>query len=719
MGFVFRPLSGVATRLRRQAQDLAREAAKGGLLHRFYEIFLIRAAGSGGDAVATVIETPTYLLGGFGGQNGASNYYTYCVAADFGPLLDAITRESIKIGDSGAEPNITKDEFKLRIPWGDGRLSLGSLPAWGGTRNALNNTTGVYINTPSAVITSVCPSLVDEATEDHPWVRSLFICRANGYMAGSPVVYDGTEQPPIETQPDVPAKHPAVNKETPVGRPERISGLEIAQALLALGANDELALAGPCIEWGPLVGLATVLVREITPPGSSVQGNELRFVRWTVTDNGEDVEPRFTPALAWVAPFGITQTPMADRPTPISAVTAADPLYTYPGWAYANTTVEGRDARDGRLFMRDLNTYMRLHTPLVGFAKGSTETTLALIEIRSEVEGATVSVRGYFDSGIPPVLFNTVSIPANVATKWTTYVAKLEANSTLSLVQLAQFTDSRYDTAGATTRAQVQAYGGFTTLEDVPAPRLFCSEWAVPYEVLPAEPDGGGAHNIQGEPARKVLKQYSNYVALSDLSYYFLDGDGNKVTPAFGDYYPMLYHVSTGAAGITPAPTNARIGFGNSAFYDNNPRVGNNAPMPMCQFAPGMMAIVVAPKAGYTAASQTIRVAVFDVLTGALKALSAALATIQLPATLTLTCVEQGTVVDGELASYGSLLLSVSTTLTTDTRSDGIFAITGLNKLTWVAREPSNIPAVYGGNALVPATLGVTANLTFVKPTAL
>lgn len=719
MGFVFRPLSGVATRLRRQAQDLAREAAKGGLLHRFYEIFLIRAAGSGGDAVATVIETPTYLLGGFGGVNGASDYYTYCVAADFGPLLDAITRETIKIVDGNAAPNIPLDEFKLRIPWGDGRLSLGSLPAWGGTRNALNNSTGVYVITPSAVITAVCPSLIDEGTEDHPWVRSLFICRANGFMAGSPVVYDGTEQPPIETPPDVPTGHPAVNKEAPIRRPERISGLEIAQALLALGANDELAYAGPCIEWGPLAGLATVQTRTITPPGSSVQGNELRFVRWSVVDDGEGAEPRFIPALSWVVPFGIDEMPAADKPEAISAVAAADPLYTYPGWAISHTTIEGRDARDGRLFMRDLNTYMRLHTPLVGFAEGSTETTLAIIEVQAEVEGATVSVRGYFDSGVPPVLFNTVNIPANVATKWTTYVAELDTAGVVSLVEMAQFTDSRYVTTGGITRNQVQAYAGFTTLEDVPAPRLFCSEWAVPYEVLPAEPDGGGAHNIQGEPARKVLTQYYNYVALSDLSYYMLDGDGNKTALAFGDYYPMLYHVSTGLPGVFPAPTNARPGFGNASFYDNTPRYGNNAPMPMCQFAPGMAAIVVAPKASYTSNGQLIRIAVFDVLTGDLKALSPALAGVQLPATLTLTCVEQGTVADGELTSYGSLLLSVSTALTNDTRSDGIFAITGLTNLTWVAREPSNIPAVYGGNALVPATLGVTANLTFVKPTAL
>lgn len=718
MGFVFRPLTGAATRLRRQAQDLAREAAKDGLLHRFYEIFLVRATGNGGDSVATVIELPTYLLGGFGGQNGATSYYTHAVAADFGALLDSITRESIRVVDGNPTTNVPLDAFKLRLPWGDGRLSLGSLPAWGDTRNALNNSTGVYVNTPSAVLTAVCPTLVDEDTAPHPWVRSLFICRANGHMAAMPVVYDGFQDPPVETAPDVPAEHPAVNPAVPLGKPQRLSGLEVAQSLLGLGGNDELAYAGPCIEWGPLTGMATALVRTINAPATTVIGNELRFVRWLTTDAGEGVNPRFTSVLEWVSQLGIAELPGADQPDPLSAVPAADPLYTYPGWALANTTVEGRDARDGRLFMRDLNTYMRVHTPQVGFVEGATETALALVEVQSETEGATVSVRGYFDDGMT-VTFNTVNVPANAATRWITYVAEITAAGVVSLVKLEEFLDSRYVTAGALTRNQIQAYGGFTTGGVVPEPRLFCSEWAVPYEVLPAVADGAPPLNVQGEPARKVLTQYFNYVALSDLSFYMLDGAGNKTALDFGAYYPMLYHVSTSPAGTIPAPTNARTGFGNSAFYDNVPRVGNNAPMPICQFAPGMVAVVVAPSANYTANGQLIRIAVFDVETGDLKALGPAIAGIQLPATLTLTCIEQGTVVDGELTTYGRLLLSVSTTLTAPTRSDGIFAITDLSKLTWVAREPSNIPATYGGNALVPATLGVTANLTFVKPTAL
>lgn len=717
MGFVFRPMSGVATRLRRQAEDLARVVAKGGLLHRFYEIFLVKASGSDGNSIATVIELPTYLLGGFGGQDGATDYYTHSTVSDFGPLLDAITRDSLRIVDGGPVPNVPLDKFKARLPWGDGRLSIGSLPAWGDTRNALNNTTGVYVITPSAVLTAVCPSLVAHSAP-HPWLRSLFVCRANGFMSGSPLVYDGFQEPPVETPGDIPTGHPAVNAATPLGKPQRISGVEVAQALLGLGVNDELAYAGPCVEWGPLAGMATAQVSTLNAPTATIFGNELRFVRWAVSDAGDGENPRFTPALDWVTPLGINELPGADQPDPISAVAAADPLYTYPSWALTYTTVQGRDGRDGRLFMRDLNTYMRVHAPLVGYAEGASETLLFLVEVQSETEGATVSVRGYYDDGMT-VLFNTVNVPANAARRWITYVAEITAGGAVSLIKLEEFLDSRYVITGALTRNQIQAYGGFTTGSVTPEPRLFCSEWAVPYEVLAADADGPPPYNIQGEPTRKVLTQYYNYVALSDLSFYMLDGAGTKTALDFGVYYPLLYHVSTGDAGVFPAPTNARTGFGNSSFYDNNPRYANNAPAPMCQFAPGMVAMVVAPSANYAADIQQIRIAVFDVETGDMKALGSVLAAINLPATITLTCVEQGTVVDGELTSYGRLLMSVSTLLAGPTRADGIFAITGLSKLTWVAREPSNVAAVYAGNALVPATLGVTSNLTFVAPTAL
>lgn len=722
MGVAFRPLTGAAARLRRQALDLARQVLRGGGLNRIYEVFIVRATGASGNAVATVIETPTYLLGAFGGPNGLSNYYLPVAQVDFGAMLDYLLREDVKQDGGNPVPSVPLDEFKLRIPWGDGRVSVGALPAWGDIRNAVNNSTSVGVSLPSAAMVAVCPSLVEETPdlEDRPWLRSLFVCRANGYMSGSPLIYDGTEDPPVETAPDVPAKHPAINPDVPVGRAERISGLEIAQDLLSLGARDELHYAAQPIEWGPLHGMVPVLVRTLAEASAAVQGNELRFVRYQITDLGADQTPRYSAALNWVLSLGADELPVADRPAALSNVDAADNTFTYPGWAIADTTVAGRTATTGRLRMRDPNVYMRVHSLLAGKAEGATDDCIALVEIQSEVEGASVSVRGYKDNGVDPVSFNTVVVPANPATKWVSYVAKITFDGLLTLTKLVEFVDSRYDTAGSLARKQVQAYGGFTAAGDTPGPRLFCSEWTIPYEVVAAQPDGPPPYLIQGEPAKRVLEQYYNYVALADLEFYMLAGDGTKTPLDFGDYYPMLYENRTGAAGVAPAPTNARTGFGNSAFYDNNPRYANNAPLPICQFAPGMVAVLVAPRTSYTANGQLVRIAVFSVETGELKALGPAVAGVQLPATFTLSCLEQGTVDDrGELTSYGRLLLSVSTSLTNDTRSDGIFVITGLNKLSWVAREPSNIPAVYAGNGLVPADMGVTANLTFVKPTAL
>jgi hypothetical protein len=83
-----------------------------------------------------------------------------------------------------------------------------------------------------------------------------------------------------------------------------------------------------------------------------------------------------------------------------------------------------------------------------------------------------------------------------------------------------------------------------------------------------------------------------------------------------------------------------------------------------------------------------------------------------------LSCFEQGTVdEDGNLLTHGRLLVGFSTLDNSPTRSDGFFTITGLTDISWLAREPSNTAPFYVGNGLVPAEIGVTAKLSYIKPT--
>lgn len=717
MAVVFRPLSAAAARFKRRASDLAAQVAKGGVLNRIYEIFIIRAQHAGPNQIATVIEVPVYFVGGYGGQNGATDYYTPFVTVDFGPSLDAIIRTTIRLDEIGNPiPNIPTDKYKGRAFSGSGRVVIGDVPAWEDYRQALNNTTGVYSAGRSAVMVATLPSLTVETAGNRPWLRSLVVCRANGESGTAPVTeFDGGTTTGVIPA-DVLTGHVMMTPTPPTGAANRISGFEMASAELGISGAHELVFAGAAIEWGPLRGLVAVEYRTLDMDDVTT-GNGMCFVAYQITDNGIEAITQYTGEVLSVGVVDVATVPGADAPTALSAVAAADPSFTYPSWS-SNTTVAGRDASAGRLLMRDPNLYARLFSSGMGYTAGVDQGAITLVEVQSDIEAPGVSVRGY--QLTDPVTFNTVNVPAKAATKWVTYVAAISPLGVVTLVKLAEFLDSRYETGGSLIRKQVQTFGGCSTRPTELAPfgeaRLFCTEWDVRYEVLPADPDGPSPTLIQGEPARRVLVDGSAYVRLADLAFYLIDDAGIKTPLALGAYFPALFNINTSTYNAT---FSGRLNFGNSALRVTNPRIGNDFPLIQCQFAPGVIAVVVSPTSGYADPTQVLRVALFDVATGGMLALSPAILGLALPARVSISCFEQGTVdVDGNLLTYGRLLIGASTLSAASNRTDGWFILTGLQDITWLAREPSNTAPFYVGNQLVPADLGVTTNLSYTKPTA-
>lgn len=718
MAVVFRPLSAAATRLKRQAYDLAATVAKGGVMNRIYEVFIVRAQHAGPNQIATVIEVPVYFVGGYGGKNGDTDYYTPFVTVDLGPSLDAIIRTTIRLDDSNNPvPNIPTDKYKGRAFTGSGRVVIGDVPAWEEYREALNNTTGAYSAGRSAIMVATCPSLTVETAGNRPWLRTLTVCRANGESGTGEIVGSDDGETSEVIPADVLPGHVMMTPTPPAGGANRISGFEMASAELGISGAHELVFAGTAIEWGALRGLVAVEYRTLDGSNATT-GNGLCFAAYEITDNGAEAAPRYTGAVLSVGVVDVSTIPGGDAPTALSAVPAADPTFTYPGWS-VNTTVAGRDASDGRLLMRDVNLYARLHSASMGDAAGVDEGSITLVEVQCETEAVNVSVRGYKLGA--PVTFNTVVVPAVAATRWITYVATISSTGVVTLTKMADFLDSRYDTAGPLVRKQIQTFGGCSTRPDeiLPfgEPRLFCTEWDVRYEVLPANPDGAGPTFIQGEPTRRVPVSGSAFVRLADLAFYLLAADGTKTPLALGSYFPAMFNIDTSAFNPT---FNGRLNFANSALHVTDPRIGSDFPLVQCQFAPGIIAVVVAPVSGYANTTQIMRVALFDVATGAMLQMSPPLFGVTLPGRISMSCFEQGTVdEDGALLTYGRLVIGSSTMSVSEGRIDGWFILTGMQDITWLTREPSNTAPFYVGNQLVPADLGVTANLTYTKPTAL
>ena len=718
MTVIFRPLSAAAVTLREQGMRLGRRVlVKGGVLNQIFEIFILRAVQAKPNAVVTVIEVPAYLVGGYGGQDGPTDYYTPFLIVDLGPVLDALTRSTIRLDDNNDPiPNIPTDKYKGRVFTGSGRIVVGDVPEWEEFRQALNGTTGVFVACRSAILVAVCPSLTVETTENHPWVRSLTICRINGRSGvGEISSFDdgvSTGTFPVDVLPG----HVMMTSTPPTGAAERISGFEIAQDELGIPGVFELQFAGTAIEWGALRGLVAVQYHVLSP-SNSVIGNGIQFVTFETVGAGEGAETTYTASITATSNVGIDTVPSGDEPTSLSEVTAADPSFTYPPWA-SSTTVGGRDARDGQLTMRDLNLYARLYSASVGYTVDGDQAALTLVETIVEVEAPDVSVRGYRTG--PPLTFNTVVVPASSALRRQSYVAALNTNGSVSLTKLADFLDSRYDPSGPLVRKQIQTFGGVTTLPSEVEPfgqaRLFCTEWSIHYEVRPAEPDGPAPNLVQGEPERRVQIDGSQFVRLDDLETYLLSSSGVKTTLALGDYVPAYFNISTSPYNAT---FEGRTNFGNASFFPQpSQRVGNNFPHVFCQFAPGIMAVLVVPRSGYANTVQLMRVALFSVATGALLVLSPALAGFSVPARMSMSCFEQGTVDEsGNLLTYGRLLVGFSTPDTSPGRTDGFFTITDLTDLSWLAREPSNTAPFYVGNGLVPAEIGVTTRLSYIKPT--
>lgn len=218
-----------------------------------------------------------------------------------------------------------------------------------------------------------------------------------------------------------------------------------------------------------------------------------------------------------------------------------------------------------------------------------------------------------------------------------------------------------------------------------------------------------------------------------------ISGDGSVVDLDLGSTYPVAYPIRHNRQTPRPAANSAfdspyrRPGYGWS-FGSPLANGGVSSQLTrmdvatVCEYAPGMVAVIVAPKAGYGSESQTAKLAVFRIADGSKVAESE----FDLPFTVvndgadargyavqwSVTCVERGEVNDeGGLTRYARLLFTEQTHhgpsfmyTATDLKSLNVVTAWGVD---WGPHMTG--PAYYLGSALAPAKVGRSTGRSFLK----
>lgn len=208
-------------------------------------------------------------------------------------------------------------------------------------------------------------------------------------------------------------------------------------------------------------------------------------------------------------------------------------------------------------------------------------------------------------------------------------------------------------------------------------------------------------------------------------------GDGSIVEAQLGSLYPVFYPITKNRV---PEPTtdtldgvSRRVGYGWYSDYQlfvNVARFNKVPVVPVCLYAPDMAAVIAAPQAGYSNASQVAKLVVFRISDGSVVAESEFelpfVVDGYIPEQLTqwnVTCVEQGTVdEEGNLTRYAKLLLSevVFGNPSVLYRADDLTTLHTIGVWGDIGQTYLRGPVYYIGSALAPVTIGKSTFRSFL-----
>lgn len=696
MAFIFRPLDAEAIALRKFAQRLADKLpGRRGTIHTIQDGYILRAVGDGKTVVVTAIPPTIFLGGAYMGWEKTGNYYPNSstheqlsigfMTITHGKLKGAALSGAATDGGVGKAPDFRRYSASGRVTVGNvtqqwplvdysANVSDGwirSLPDYliegqsrYGPRGAIGDP--AWATAPLVQETALLTLLTPTYRGEHYTATSNIATAAEAAITLLRCCAQTKHIKLTEVLPDYPA---AIKTDLQADPTERQAGLG-GVGLIEFGCD---ALG---IEVAPLIN-------DLDP--SAYAGN--------LSLNEGFVEP--LGAVEWNAANGIIAVRALSR-----------------GWdqrliflRYQLTQTDGGIV-GAALWRREIAGRLR-NQPDTGMAQQNTGGMWSTRSGRGMSDGSPEQ---------PDVLIAlSVDFGSSDGGLWITRLYTLDVvTGAVSTNELDSFDCEQSNSAGPLLRSDYFFAKGITlgTGEDA-RPALVCVKRTVPYHLATA---------MDSSTVRVPVGQNRSHA--DDVSVVTIKHTGAIVTMDIGPNFIATYKPGSD--------------YRNTAYYDGavvdgkyrllgfqylrGGSVTSGAAQyghPICEFAPGYIAMLVTPSAAFTAAGWPSRIVICNASTG-FKVYESA--DIPLPAMIDgtyrgISCAQQGTVsiIDGveTIASKGALLLSFTFSLVNGVRNPGTGCYSTLDLGVTLARVlgnelPAGVGMHYLGSPLKPARIGVS-----------
>lgn len=694
MRLVFRPTTPLAGYLRKRAWDIAK-SMKGRVLNRIEDGFLLRAVAMDDVVTVTAIDLPGVIYVPVEAHVGADDWYAGFALHYEGNPTDGL---HVSPGPVFADPAETRyvgpKSFATILggaPWGIGRVT-------GAGACFTVHETGIY------------SARVSAPSGGTPVTCTVHRTRAGSRYRSTPGALSAGALPENEV----------VSSGAAVGL------FEVPVSAFALGnysIQNWVAVAPLDARTGFVVAIGR---RNSDPSPMAIGYDRLAVLRYSLEDATEEV-PVATVAIANVGEFGAADLPAEDagellpqvddvRPSGPGTWTIQSVNGTYDPAANSGYALEfSRPAEIlaevqwlGVGYALDQNKQYAWPDPVVvGCRDGMTMMVTAVTRLNVERVPATL-VNSLTSATVDVDLVDRVGAEQRVS-----YIARIEPNGSRTLARVEKSIAATHDPRW---RGMPQVEH-FPVYADVFEDQAFfvCLRRELREQVLTPVSPGQELYN---RPTPMVLPE--------DISLVSVDESGNQAPADIEGYYLVYYSMMDGRASEIPrwlqGGEDARLNYGQRPTYNLFPGapVELSKPSPVCRYGPWLYAAVVAPTGGFVDAEQVGRIAVIDVRTGALFAMSPPMLPFEVEDTLRggeverwhLSCAEEAIFdEDGELVRH-AVLLALRTSRKALSR---LYRVDGLESLTEIGTAISTAggPAFYLGTPLAPAQVGVSTNRRF------
>jgi hypothetical protein len=695
MRFVFRPLTPLAVYLRKRAWDIAK-SMKGRVLNRIEDGFLLQAVAMDDAVTVTVVDLRGVIYIPVEAHAGADDWYAGFSLHFEGNPTDGLYVAPGPVFTAQAETHYVGPRRFATIgggqPWGSGRVT-------GSGACFTAHETGVYsarVSAPSGATPVTC---------------TIQRTRASSLFRPTPAALSSGALPADEV----------------IATAGGVGLFELPVSVFDLGEytiQNWLAVAPTDVANGYLVGIGR---RNSNPSAAGLGYDRLVVVRYTLVDATED-NPVATVEAAKVAVFGSGDLPAADAAESLPVVGDVRP--PGPG-TWTIQSVDGPYDPDANLayalqFSRPDGIDAEVQWIGVGYVldrpKQFAWPDPVVIGCRGGVTMMVTAVTRLEVDRVPATLINSstsATEAVDLVDRWgaeqrVSYIARVEPGGSKTLTRVEKSVVATHDPRWR-GEPQVEHYPVHV---DVIEDQAFfvCLRREVLAEVLePVAP--GSANYDRPTPITRP----------DNISLVSVDESGAQSPADIPGYYPVYFSVMDGRASEIPdwiaGGADARLNYGQRPTYNIFPGspVEYSKPSPVCRYGQWLYAAVVAPSDAFVAEEQTARVAVVDIRTGELFAMSPPILSFQIEGVLRdgevqrwhLSCAEEAVFdEDGALIRH-AVLLALRTSRKEPSR---LYRLDNLETLTEIGTTISTTggPAYYLGTPIAPARVGVSTNRRYI-----